>query len=124
MIIGIGTDIIEINRIQESIEKFGDRFLNKIFTKNEIEYCLPKPNKYQHFAVRFAAKEAVYKALHTINQNYVGWQSIEILNIDHGRPIVKLSDNVLAMLGADTNILISLSHSDNYATAYAILEKL
>ncbi|MFZ2863187.1 MAG: 4'-phosphopantetheinyl transferase superfamily protein, partial [Ignavibacteriaceae bacterium] len=62
MIIGIGIDIIEIDRIKESVNKFGGAFLNKIYTQNELDYCLAKFNKYQHLAARFAAKEAIYKA--------------------------------------------------------------
>ncbi|MCK7524332.1 MAG: holo-ACP synthase [Ignavibacteriales bacterium] len=60
MVIGIGIDIIEIERIKSSIDRFGDSFLNKIYTKNELDYCLAKHNKYQHLAARFAAKEAIY----------------------------------------------------------------
>jgi phosphopantetheine--protein transferase-like protein len=63
MVIGIGIDIIEIERIKKSIDTYGDSFLNKIYTKNELDYCLAKHNKYQHLAARFAAKEAIYKAL-------------------------------------------------------------
>lgn len=63
MVLGIGIDIIEIDRIKETIEKYGERFLNKVYTKDELDYCLKKNNKFQHLAARFAAKEAVFKAM-------------------------------------------------------------
>ncbi|MCW8823989.1 MAG: holo-ACP synthase, partial [Ignavibacteriaceae bacterium] len=63
MVLGLGIDIIEIDRIKKSIERYGDKFLDKVFTQGEINYCNKKFNKYQHYAARFAAKEAVYKAL-------------------------------------------------------------
>ena len=80
MRITTGTDIIEVNRIEESIEKFGDKFLKEIFTNNEIEYCESKKNKYQHYAARFAAKEAVFKAIsELLDAKYdVKWTEIEI----------------------------------------------
>ena len=87
-----GTDIVEISRIRDDIEKMGDRFLNRIYTQNEIEYCESKKSqKYQSYAARFAAKEAIYKALSKyINFEYT-WKDFEILNDEKGKPFVKLN---------------------------------
>ena len=74
MVIGIGIDIIEIERIKNSIERFGNSFLNKIYTQNELDYCLAKNNKYQHLAARFAAKEAIYKALSPLIEENLGFK--------------------------------------------------
>jgi holo-[acyl-carrier protein] synthase len=91
MINGIGVDIIEIDRIQRSVEKFGDSFLKKIYTDNELKYSLSKKNKYQHLAARFAAKEAIFKALSpSLGTNNITWQEIEVTNMPNGMPKVKL----------------------------------
>ena len=123
MVIGIGVDIIEIDRIKQSIEKYGDSFLNKIYTPVELEYCLKKSNKYQHLAARFAAKEAVYKALTTGTQEKIGWQNIEILNKPNGMPIVKLKNFKDNFLSNGYSLKISISHSDNYVICFAIVYK-
>jgi holo-[acyl-carrier protein] synthase len=123
MVIGIGTDIIEIDRIKDSIEKYGDRFLSKIYTPAEIEYCLSKSNKYQHFAARFAAKEAVYKALATGWQEVLSWQDIEIFNESTGMPVVTMCGKLKKFLSDDKNLKISISHSKNYVVSVAIIYK-
>ena len=102
-----GTDIIEIERIKKSIEKFGQRFLNTVFTENEIKYSESKNGqKYQHYAARFAAKEAVFKALSNNINAPEEWKSIEILSEENGRPKVNLKIDVRNL----ENIDISLSH--------------
>ena len=112
-----GTDIIEIDRIQNSIEKFGQRFLNTVFTKKEIEYCESKKNqKYQHYAARFAAKEAVYKALSDNINAPEEWKSIEILSEENGRPKVNLKIEIENLQSID----ISLSHCKQYAVANVV----
>lgn len=121
MVIGIGVDIIEIDRIKKSIEKYGDSFLNKIYTKTELDYCMNKSNKYQHLAARFAAKEAVYKALTTGTQEKAGWQNIEIQNKTNGMPIVKLKGFLENYLTNGNSLKISISHSNNYVTCFAIV---
>lgn len=121
MIIGIGIDIIEIDRIKQSVENYGDRFLSKIYTKNELDYCLKKTNKYQHLAARFAAKEAIYKALKTGWKEGVSWQELEIVNEKSGMPRVNLSDRVKSFLADEKMVKISISHSDNYVTCVAII---
>jgi holo-[acyl-carrier protein] synthase len=90
MIIGIGIDIVQNDRIEELINKYGDRFLKKIYTKDEIDYCQSKNNFAASFAARFAAKEAVLKALGTGMRNN-SWHEIEILNDELGKPKVLLS---------------------------------
>ncbi len=121
MVLGIGIDIIEIERIKESIDKLGDRFLNKIYTKKELEYCVAKANKYQHYAARFAAKEAIYKAISTSYGKGIGWHEVEIFNEPNGMPSVKLYGNLKNFLGDDKDLKITMSHSDNYVTCFAIL---
>jgi holo-[acyl-carrier protein] synthase len=124
MVLGIGIDIIEIDRIKKSIDKYGDSFLNKIYTNMEIEYSLLKANKYQHLAARFAAKEAIAKALSYSGENGFNWQDIEIYNEVNGMPKVRLFNKLLALLGDDKQIHITMSHSENYVTCFALLEKM
>jgi holo-[acyl-carrier protein] synthase len=123
MVIGIGIDIIEIDRIKESTENYGDRFLNKIYTQKELDYCLKKKYKYQHLAARFAAKEAVYKALATGWNKEVSWQNIEISNEPNGMPIVTLKGNLKKFLNKGINLKISMSHSRDYVACMAIIYK-
>ena len=112
-----GTDIIEIERIRNSIEKFGEKFLNTVFTENEIKYCeSKKEQKYQHYAARFAAKEAVFKALSNNINAPDEWKSIEILSEENGRPKVNLKIDVQNL----ENIDISLSHCKLYAVANVV----
>ena len=117
MQIRCGIDIIEVKRIQESIEKLGERFLQKVFTQKEIQYCKNKKNmQYQHFAARFAAKEAVYKAISEKLENKyeVTWKNIEIENDINGRPYVNLKEIKIKEI---ESIDISLSHLKEYAVA-------
>ncbi len=123
MVIGIGTDIIEIDRIKNSIKKNGDRFLSKIYTPTEIKYCESKANKYQHLAARFAAKEAVYKALVTGWQEKLSWQEIEIFNEPTGMPRVTMCGKLKEFLSDDKSLKISISHSENYVVCVAIIYK-
>lgn len=120
MDIRCGTDIIEVSRIEESITKFGDQFLNRIYTKNEIEYCNSKNvMKYQHYAARFAAKEAIFKAISSkIDNKYdIDWKNIEILNKEDGKPYAVLN---LANIDNNIDIDISLSHIKEYAIANCV----
>lgn len=115
-----GTDIIEVDRVQEAIENLGENFLNKIFTKNEIEYCNSKKNmKYQHFAARFAAKEAIYKAMSDFLENKyeITWTDVEILNNEKGKPIVHFINKQYPI----TQIDVSMSHLKEYAIATCIV---
>ncbi|MFZ1290035.1 MAG: holo-ACP synthase [Melioribacteraceae bacterium] len=121
MIFGIGIDIIEIERVKKSVEKFDDLFLNKIYTSTELEYCLKKKNKYQHLAARFAAKEAIAKALATGWSKGFRWKDIEIFNESSGMPNVKLHGKLQKFLGKDKLLKISMSHSESYVTCFAII---
>jgi holo-[acyl-carrier protein] synthase len=114
-ILGIGTDIIEIERIARVVQDH-PRFKTRIYTKAELDYCLGKKSCHAHLAARFAAKEAVAKA---IGQS-LSWQDVEIANGDHGKPVVKLSGKA-KRLTKSKRILLTMSHSENYATATAIL---
>ena len=121
MVLGIGIDIIEIERIQKSIEEYGDAFLNKIYTKTEIDYCISRPNKYQHLAARFAAKEAIYKALSADTEKIYSWQDVEIYNELNGLPRVNFYGSLKNYLGNEKQLKISMSHSENYVTCVAII---
>lgn len=123
MVLGLGIDIIEIDRIKDSIEDYGDTFLNKIYTPAEILYCQSKFNKYQHYAARFAAKEAVYKALATGWQEVLSWQDIEIFNEPSGMPQVSMRGKLREFLAEDKSLKISISHSNNYVACVAVIYK-
>jgi len=123
MVLGVGIDIIEIQRIIKSVERYGDRFLDKVYTTIELEYCLSKFNKFQHLAARFAAKEAVYKAVTSGWEQGISWQDIEIFNDPFGNPEVKPSGKLKTFLANDKELKISMSHSDNYVTCVAIIYK-
>lgn len=117
MKITVGTDIIEVKRIQEALEN--DKFAQTVFTDNEIEYCeSKKSSKYQHYAARFAGKEAVFKAISKYIDKYsVSWKNIEILNDENGRPFVNFIDFNIKC----TDIDVSLSHLKEYATASVVI---
>jgi holo-[acyl-carrier protein] synthase len=123
MIIGIGTDIIEVPRIAEAIGQYGERFLNRIFTKIEQDYCEQfKDLKYLHYAARFAAKESFSKAIGTGITKGFKFNEIGIRNEPNGKPVVDLSGGLLERWG-DCSTFISLSHTKENAIAYIILEK-
>lgn len=116
-----GTDIIEISRIRDIIEKSGEKFLNIVFTPNEIEYCESKRNvKYQHYAGRFAAKEAVFKAVSPLLKNKfdISWQNSEVINDKNGNPKVQFLDIKFNKI---KSMDISISHCKEYAVATVII---
>ena len=121
MKISCGTDIIEIERIKDSIEETNNKFLNRVYTEKEIEYCeSKKAQRYQHYAARFAAKEAVFKAISIkLEDKYsICWKDIEIINDSQGRPSVTLQGNIQKNI---EQIDISLSHRKEYATANVVV---
>jgi holo-[acyl-carrier protein] synthase len=126
MILGVGIDIIEVARVQASHEKFGERFLGRILLPDEISYCLTHKTPGPFFAARFAAKEAVSKAFGTGIGAQLGWRDIEVRRKESGEPFVVLHGKGQKLLEARKAraVLISLSHTENYATAVAILESL
>ena len=121
-IIGIGTDITECLRIARMIERHGELFIGRIYTADEIQYCQSRRQATQHFTGRWAAKEAVLKALGTGWVKGISWRDIEILNEPSGRPVVELrggAEKVARQLGI-AEMLVSISHCHTHATAYAI----
>ena len=121
MIRGVGIDIIEIARIRRDIELLGPRFTDKLFTDGEIRYCTAKAIPHQHFAARFAAKEAVSKALATGWAGEFRWKDVEVVNDPSGRPGIVLHGSLHDALGS-ANIHLSLSHSEAHVVAVAIIE--
>ena len=121
MKITCGTDIIEIDRVKESIEELGEKFIERVFTDKEIEYCESKgKNKYQHYAARFAVKEAAFKAISKIldNKYSVCWKDFEIIDDEQGRPYLNLCNvNIKDIESID----ISISHCKLYATANVVI---
>lgn len=121
MKLSCGTDIIEIKRIKESIEQLGDKFLERVYTKKEIEYCESKKSqKYQHYAARFAAKEAGFKAISSkLHNKYdIGWKNIEVVNDENGRPYIYFLDIEINEI---QEIDISISHCKEYAIANVVV---
>lgn len=117
MRVNCGTDIIEIDRVKDSIEKLGNPFLDRVFTKKEIDYCeSKKKQKYQHYAARFAAKEAAFKALsEKIKDKFsVSWKDFEVVNDEQGKPKLNVYNVNLDNI---EDIDISISHCKNYAVA-------
>ncbi len=117
--LGVGNDIIEIERLSKSIERHGLHFLNRLFTQKEQDYCYRYQDPAPHFAGRFAAKEAVVKALGTGFGAHVQWHEIEILNDELGKPVVHFSESINRRFN-NPKILLSISHCNAYATAVAI----
>ncbi len=122
MILGLGTDIVEIFRIGRLIERHGDHFLQKIYTGEEIRYCQRRREYLQHYAGRWAAKEAVMKVLGTGLSQHVSWKDIEVPALPSGQPQVVLHGPVrdLAQAIGIEQVLITISHCRAYATATAI----
>ena len=121
-ILGIGTDIIECLRIAKMIERHGELFLTRVYTPHEIEYCTARKAATQHYAGRFAAKEAVLKALGTGWTRGIQWRDIEIRNEMGGRPKIALGGaarELCEKLGIE-QVLITISHCRTHATAYAV----
>lgn len=114
MTLGIGVDIIEVRRIRQAVEKWGDDFLNRIFTQKELENAKTRGSLYQHLAGRFAVKEAIFKAL---NDSGLNWKDLQVLNDKQGRPYCE----ILNIKKNKINVLISISHIKNYATAFAVI---
>ena len=124
MILGTGVDIAEVHRIRESVERFGERFLRRVFTEGEIEYCSEKANKFESYAARFAAKEAGMKALGTGWNHGVRWRDIEVVRHKGQRPTIQfhgVAAQIAEKLGT-RNIALSLTHTSEQALAHVILE--
>ena len=124
MILGTGIDIVETQRIEASIERFGERFLDRVFLPNEVAYARSMKKPSLHLAERFAAKEAISKAFGTGIGKELGWKDMEICRRASGEPFVVMHGKGLELMktrGA-TRVLVSLSHTDQYGTASAVIE--
>ena len=124
MILGMGIDIIEVTRIQASHERFGERFLNRVLLADEIAYCLSHKNPAPFIAARFAAKEAISKAFGTGIGAALGWRDMEIRRKKSGEPFVVLHGKGEKLFTARSakQLLVSLSHTKDYAAVMAVLE--
>ncbi|MFP4353588.1 MAG: holo-ACP synthase [Phycisphaerae bacterium] len=121
-VIAHGIDMVDCDRLAESIKKHGDQFLHRVFTPNELDYCLGRKREVEHLAGRFAAKEAVMKLLGTGWQKGIGWQDVEVVNRPSGQPVVNLYNRCreLADEMGLSLILISISHVESHAIASVI----
>src|SRR4051812_10034763 len=121
---GIGVDLIECARIQQSLDRFGDRFLKRVFTEGEIGYSMSMKFPARHLAARFAAKEAVSKAFGTGIGKSMGWKDIDVHKKPSGQPFLVFSGGA-EQLALERNVkqaVITLSHTDNYAVAMVVME--
>lgn len=124
MILGMGVDLAEVPRIRQSIERFGSKFIDRIYTPGEISYVERKANRFERYAARFAAKEAGMKAIGTGWRRGVTWHDFEVANLPSGRPTLRLSGKAAefaARLGVK-DISVSLTHTAEQALAVVILE--
>ena len=124
MIVGTGIDVVEVPRVAAAIERFGQRFLERIYTQGEIRYCEAKANRMERYAARFAAKEAALKAIGTGWKRGVTWQDVEVVRLPSGKPTMEFHGKAaefaqrLGMKFAS----VSLSHTEQIAIAHVILE--
>ena len=124
MIVGTGVDLAEVPRIRASIERFGDRFVKRIYTEGEIAYVERKANRYERYAARFAAKEAGMKAIGTGWKRGVRWQDFEVANLPSGKPTLRfhgVASEIAKKLGVK-NVSLSLTHTAELGMAHVILE--
>jgi holo-[acyl-carrier protein] synthase len=123
ILIGLGADLVEVDRIKGVLDRQGERFLNRVFTDEERDYCLGMKYPHKHFAARFAAKEAVSKAFTTGIGAELGWKSISVYHGERHEPLVRLDQKGVALLkqvGA-SHVMLTLSHTDTNALAVAAL---
>ena len=124
MIVGLGIDVAEVDRVRDAIERHGRRFVERIFCASEIAYVERKANRYERYAARFAAKEAGMKAIGTGWRRGVRWQDFEVTNLPSGRPTLRLhgvADRIAQSLGV-RNIALSITHTAREGSAIVILE--
>ena len=121
-VVGIGTDIVECLRIAQMIERHGELFITRVYTPHEIQYCQSRKQATQHFAGRWAAKEAILKALGTGWRRGISWRDVEVRNEPGGRPTVAFRGGARDVVEKMqiTEMLISISHCRSHATAYAL----
>ena len=124
MIVGLGIDVAEVDRVRDAIERHGRRFVERIFCASEIAYVERKANRYERYAARFAAKEAGMKAIGTGWRRGVRWQDFEVTNLPSGRPTLRLhgvADRIAQSLGV-RNVALSITHTAREGSAIVILE--
>jgi holo-[acyl-carrier protein] synthase len=124
MIVGTGVDLAEVPRIKRTIERYGQKFIQRVYTAKEIAYVERKANKFERYAARFAAKEAGMKAIGTGWRHGVTWQDFEVTNLPSGKPTLAfhgVAEKVAEKLGV-TNVALSLTHTAEYGMAHVILE--
>jgi len=121
-IVGVGVDVVDVKRMKIVLDARGMPLMKKLFTEAEIAYCSPRKYPHEHFAARFAAKEAVSKAMQTGWSGKFQWRDVEVINNPSGAPNVVLHDFIAEQL-AGCNVHLSLSHTENTVVAFAIIEK-
>ena len=123
MIYGVGIDLVKIDRMKEVVEKWGQRFLERVFTAGEISYCYEKKNPYLSLSVRFAAKEALIKAIGSAGP--VSLTDIEVINVDTGKPFLKINGRLEVFIKEKSirKAHLSLSHEHEYGVACVVLEQ-
>ncbi len=123
ILLGLGCDLIEVERIHKVLERHGERFLNRVFTAEERAYCSGLKHPHKHYAARWAAKEAVSKTFTTGIGTHLDWTSVSIYHGERKEPLVHLDDKGLALLAqvGATGVLVSLSHTETHAMAVAAL---
>ena len=124
MIVGTGVDLCEVDRLRAAMERYGDRFKQRVFTDREIAYSERKANRYERYAARFAAKEAGMKALGTGWRGGIAWRDFEVTNLPTGRPTLAFhgkAGEIAKKLGV-RNVALSLTHTREQAMAMVILE--
>jgi holo-[acyl-carrier protein] synthase len=120
MLQGLGVDLIEVGRIRKACDRWGERFLRRVFTAGERAYCMRKAHPEQSLAARFAAKEAVLKAIGTGLSGGIRWTDVEVVNEPGGKPGVKLGERITRIIG-QRKVLLTISHTRELAIAQAIL---
>ncbi|HLB25580.1 MAG TPA: holo-ACP synthase [Nitrospirota bacterium] len=123
MIIGIGIDLVKVDRIERAVEKWSDAFTARVFTQAELEYCTKQKRPAEHLAARFGVKEAVMKAFGTGHGGGVRWTDVEVTRDEHGKPAVHLHGKLLELAGrmGVSRTLVSVSHDSGFSVAQAIL---
>lgn len=119
---GLGIDLVEVARIRAAIARYGDRFLNRIYTEEELRFCNPRTNRELAYAARFAAKEAFFKALGTGLSRGVKWRDVAVCDDEHSRPRIEVRGKAREILGSSRTQL-SLSHTRKYAIAVVVIEE-
>lgn len=127
MICGVGIDLVEVQRIENILKRWGKGFTGRVFTESEIEYCRKRARPAIHYAARFAAKEAFLKSIGVGLAGGLRMKDIEALNDQHGKPVLNLHNKAKVTLNKNgilsTTVHLSISHTDRYATAVVILER-